>query len=187
MILIMFSAALMASRRVRFEADPCSVVVRNSNCTAVDDSHWHCPELNPTADGWDCAITVGSIKQDNFTLYGTCQRRSGRPCDVYDIKGYKTAHMTEPFIDQCFYDCGLSVAVIAAIAASASVGGILIVVGAVCYIGHYRDKVKCCRAWPPGDYSNLDRDDVFDGGAFCFPPPTQRSPGTSGFEKPQAE
>jgi hypothetical protein len=143
--------------------------------------------MNPTADGWDCDITVGSIENDNFTLYGTCQGASGRPCHVHDIQGYKTARMTEPFIDKCFYDCGLSVAVIIGIAACASVGGILIVVGAVCCLGNYYDKFKCCRARPPGDYSNLDRDDVFNGSPFYFPGPTPTNPATNGFERPQAE
>jgi hypothetical protein len=140
----------------------------------------------PTADGWDCTITVGSIENDNFTLYGTCQGISGRPCDVYDIKGYKSAQMTEPFIDQCFYNCGLSVAAIIGIAAGACVCGILIVVGAVCYVGQYHEKFKCCRARPPDDYSNIEGDDVFNGSIFYSPSPRPKNPTTSGFERPQA-
>jgi hypothetical protein len=182
MILFMFPAALAASRRVRFEADPCLMVVHNSNCTAADDRHWKCEELNPTVDRWNCDITIVSIDNDNFTLSGTCRRSSGRPCDVYDINGYR---MPQFCIDQCFYDCGLSVAAIMGIAAAASVAGILIVVAVVCCIGKHCQKFRCCRARPPGcDYANIDRDDVFGSGAFSFPP---KNTAITGFERPQVE
>jgi hypothetical protein len=86
-----------------------------------------CEELNSTVDSWNCDITIVSIDNDNFTLSGTCRGNSGRVCDVYDIKGYR---MTPFCINQCFYDCGLSVAAIIGIAA-ASVAGIIIVVAVV--------------------------------------------------------